>query len=204
LTMGNHTFDRKDIASIINDPRILRPENYPAIVPGHGHALFKTRTGTPLAVIQVMGRVNMQPIDSPFQAMDKVLAEISGKASTILVDMHAEITAEKGAMGWYLDGRVTAVLGTHTHVQTADDRLLPAGTAFITDAGACGPYNSIIGGEVKPAIERFLTGLHVPIGVATGDARICGCAIDIDEGTGKARSIERICERVELPESLQD
>jgi len=204
LTMGNHTFDRKDINTIINDPRILRPENYPAIVPGHGHHVFKTRAGIPVAVAQVMGRTNMRPIDCPFQAMDKIFPKLSTEAKIVFVDMHAEITAEKAAMGWYLDGRASVVVGSHTHVQTADERLLPAGTAFITDAGACGPLNGIIGGEVKPAIERFITGLHVPINVATGDAMICGCVIDIDETTGKARSIERIRELITLPATFPD
>lgn len=202
LTMGNHTFDRKDIAAIINDPRILRPANYPARVPGHGSGIFKTKSGIPVAVIQAMGRVHMQPIDNPFDVVERFVADVQGKASIIFVDMHAEITAEKAAMGWHFDGRVTAVAGTHTHVQTADERLLPGGTAFISDVGPCGPYNSIIGGEIKPAIERFLTGLHIPINVAEGDAQVCGCAIDINEATGKARSIQRIHELVPLPGSL--
>ena len=151
-----------------------------------------------------MGRINMAAIDSPFQAVDRIIPELQKQARIIFVDMHAEITAEKGAMGWYLDGRVSVMVGSHTHVQTADERILPGGTAFITDAGACGPLHSIIGGEVKPAIERFLTGLHVPIGVAVGDARICGCVIDIDQSTGKARSIERIKEIVPLPLNLTE
>src|SRR5207237_251538 len=124
------------------------------------------------------------------------------QAKVILVDAHAEITAEKAAIGWHLDGRVSVVVGTHTHVQTADERLLPQGTAFLTDAGACGPYNSIIGAEIQPAMDRFRLGLHGPLGVATGDALICGCVIDVNESTGKARSIHRIRELVELPAVL--
>jgi metallophosphoesterase (TIGR00282 family) len=198
LTMGNHTFDRKEIGEIIDDPRILRPANYPARVQGHGHAAFTTKSGERIAVVQVMGRTNMRAIDCPFQAMDRLLPELKKQAPVIVVDMHAEITAEKGAMGWYLDGQVSAVIGSHTHVATADERLLPKGTAYQTDAGPCGPYDSIIGGEVAPAIERFLTGLHVPINVATGDAQICGCAIVIDSTTGLSRSIERIQVRIPL------
>jgi metallophosphoesterase (TIGR00282 family) len=204
LTMGNHTFDRKDIGAIIDDPRILRPANYPDRVPGHGSCVVKSRDGIPVAVVQVMGRVHMQPIDSPFQVIDRILPELADRSKIIFVDMHAEITAEKGAMGWHLDGRVSAVIGTHTHVQTADERLLHKGTAFLSDAGPCGPINSIIGGDIKSSLERFLTGLHVPINVAEGDAQVCGCAVDIDETTGKARSITRIREMVPLPIDLKE
>lgn len=204
LTMGNHTFDRKEIGAIIDDPRLLRPANYPARVKGRGHGLFKTRSGKPVAVIQLMGRVHMQPIDSPFDVMDRLLPELRAATPVIFVDMHAEITAEKAAIAWHLDGRVSAVVGSHTHVQTADERVLPQGTAFITDAGPCGPWNSIIGGEIKPSLERFLTGVHSPLTMASGDAQVCGCAVDIDETSGRARSIERIRVHVPLPDHLTD
>ncbi len=204
LTMGNHTFDKKDILPLMDDPRMIRPANYPAAVPGHGYGIFQTASGASVAVLQLMGRIYMPLTDCPFQLADKVLPELRTKTKVILVDVHAEITAEKAAMAWHLDGRVSAVLGTHTHVQTADERVLPGGTAFLTDAGACGPLNGIIGADVKAATHRFLTGLHVPLSVAEGDAMICGCAIDIDENTGHARSIERIRELVSLPATLSE
>jgi 2',3'-cyclic-nucleotide 2'-phosphodiesterase len=199
LTMGNHTFDRKEITAIINDPRLLRPANYPPGTLGRGSGLYASRSGIPIAVIQVMGRVYMPLTDDPFRVADREIAAFAGKAKVIFVDHHAEITAEKAAMAWYLDGRVSGVVGTHTHVQTADERLLPGGTAFLTDAGACGPHDSIIGADVRPAMDRFLTGLHHKLTVASGDALVCGCVIDIDESTGKARSIERIRELAPLP-----
>ena len=202
ITLGNHSFDKKEILSVMDDPRMIRPANYPAGVPGHGYGVFQSASGIPVAVIQLMGRVYMPLTDCPFQLADKIIPELRQKAKVIIVDIHAEITAEKGSMGWHLDGRASAVLGTHTHVQTADERLLPGGTAFLTDAGACGPHDGIIGAEVKASLSRLLTALHTPLTVATGDAMICGCAIDIDETTGRARSIERIRELVPLPSTL--
>ena len=173
LTMGNHTFDRKEIGDIINDPRVLRPANYPSAVTGHGSGIYKSRSGIPIGVLQVMGRVYMPLTDCPFKTADKEIDQMREKAKVLFVDVHAEITSEKAGMAWYLDGRVSAVVGSHTHVQTADERLLPGGTAFLTDAGACGPHNSIIGMDVQPAIKRFLTGLHQHLTVATGDAMVC-------------------------------
>jgi metallophosphoesterase (TIGR00282 family) len=199
LTMGNHTFDRKEIMTIIDDARVIRPANYAPSVKGNGRGLFKSRSGIPVGVIQVMGRVYMPMTDCPFRAADREIAALASQTKIIFVDHHAEITAEKQALGWYLDGRVSGVVGTHTHIQTADERLLPNGTAYLTDAGACGPHDSVIGADIRPATERFLTGLHVPLTVAPGDAMVCGCVIDIDEATGKARSITRVRERVALP-----
>ena len=204
LTLGNHTFDRKEIAAILDDPRLLRPLNYTAGVPGHGSGVYKSRAGVPVAVVQVMGRVYMPLTENPFPAVDQAVAKLSTQAKIIFVDAHAEITAEKAAFGWHLDGRVSAVVGTHTHVQTADERLLPGGTAFLTDAGACGPYNSIIGAEIQPAKDRLITGRHGHLPVATGDAMVCGCIVDVDESTGKARSIQRLRELVELPSVLPE
>jgi metallophosphoesterase (TIGR00282 family) len=204
LTMGNHTFDRKEIAGIITDPRLLRPANYPAIVPGQGSGVFKSRSGIPVAVLQLMGRVYMPLTDCPFQTADREIARLKTQARIIFVDLHAEITSEKACLAWYMDGRITAAVGTHTHVQTADERVLPGGTAFLTDAGACGPQNSIIGMDVQQATKRFLTGLHSPMVVATGDATVCGCVIDVDEATGKARSITRLREHVLLPATLPE
>jgi len=204
LTMGNHTFDRKEIASIMSDSRLLRPANYPAAVPGRGAGVYKSRSGVPVAVIQLMGRVYMPLTDCPFQTADRELPILQNVAKVIVADLHAEITAEKAALAWHLDGRVTAAVGSHTHVQTADERLLPKGTAFLTDAGACGPVNSIIGMEVPVALSRFLTGLHSPMVVASGDALVCGCVIDVDPSTGRARSLTRVREEVRLPATLPE
>ena len=196
LTLGNHSFDRKEILPIINEPRLLRPANYPSKVPGQGVGLYKSRSGVLVGVLQLMGRVYMPLIDCPFQIADQEIEKLQSETSIIFVDIHAEITAEKAALAWYCDGRVSAAVGTHTHVQTADERLLPKGTAFITDVGACGPWNSIIGAEVQPALERFLTGLHSPLVVAEGETVICGCSVEIDESTGHSRSIKRIREHI--------
>ncbi|HRY30135.1 MAG TPA: TIGR00282 family metallophosphoesterase [Elusimicrobiota bacterium] len=189
ITMGNHTWDRPEIESILADDRVIRPANYPPILAGHGDAVFQVG-GKTLGIVQVMGRHTLAEIDCPFRTMDAVLGKM--KADVVLVDMHAEATSEKEAMGWYLDGRVAAVLGTHTHVQTADERILPGGTAYITDAGMTGPRDSVIGGKIEIALKRFLTGIPLRVDVADGDAQFNGCVLDLDEKTGKARSIERL------------
>jgi metallophosphoesterase (TIGR00282 family) len=204
LTMGNHTLDKKDIIPLLEDPRLLRPANYAATVPGHGSGLFTARNGQKVGVLQVMGRVYMPLTDCPFQAADRELKELRKETPIIFADLHAEITSEKAALGYYMDGRVSAAAGTHTHIQTADERILPGGTAFLTDAGACGPYNSIIGMDVKAALNRFLSGVYGPLIVAEGDAMVCGCVVDVDDTTGKARKIERIRELVVLPASLPE
>jgi 2',3'-cyclic-nucleotide 2'-phosphodiesterase len=203
LTMGNHTLDKKDVVSILDNPRLLRPANYADML-GKGAGVYTSRTGQKVGVLQVMGRVYMPLTNCPFRTADKELEALRKETPVIFVDVHAEITSEKAAMAWHLDGRVSAVAGTHTHVQTADERILPGGTAFLTDAGACGPLNSIIGMDVKAALKRFLTGTHTPMVVAEGDAVICGCLVDIQEATGKALSIERIRELVALPASLPE
>jgi len=205
LTMGNHTYDRKEIFSILDDSRLLRPLNYPAAAAGHGSGIYRSRSGVPIMVLQIMGRVNMPVLlDCPFQAADQTLRRLKDQAPVVIVDLHTEATSETAALGWHLDGRVSAAVGTHTHVQTADERLLPKGTAFLTDCGACGPINSIIGMDIAPAMNRFLSGIPSPMVVAGGDAQVCGCVIDIDEKTGKARSISRIREIVSLPPSLPE
>lgn len=204
LTMGNHTFDRKEIMSIIDDPRLLRPANYPQGVQGHGSGVYTARNGEKVGVLQIMGRVYMPLTENPFPILDREVSALRQQTKIILVDTHAEITSEKAAMAWHLDGKISAMVGSHTHVQTADERLLPGGTAFLTDAGACGPHNSIIGGEIKAALDRFLTGIHAQLPVATGDAMVCGCVIDIDSHTGRARSIERIRELVPLDAILPE
>jgi 2',3'-cyclic-nucleotide 2'-phosphodiesterase len=204
LTMGNHTFDKKDIMNIIDDPRLIRPANYAPSVKGHGSGIFKTRAGAKIGIVQVMGRVYMPLVECPFTHAQREIAKLAGETKVIFIDHHAEITAEKNALGWHLDGKASVVVGTHTHIQTADERILPGGTAYCTDVGACGPLNSVIGAEIKSSIDRFVTGLHAPLVVASGDALICGVAIDVDEATGHARSIERIRETVEMPAVLPE
>ncbi|OGR89073.1 MAG: metallophosphoesterase [Elusimicrobia bacterium RIFCSPLOWO2_01_FULL_59_12] len=204
LTMGNHTLDKKEILSILDNPRLLRPANYASGFAGRGSGVYPSRSGKKVGVLQVMGRVYMPLTDCPFRTADKELETLRKETPIILVDLHAEITSEKAALGWHLDGRASAAIGTHTHIQTADERLLPGGTAFLTDAGACGPVNSIIGMDIKAAMTRFLTGAFSPLVVAEGDALVCGCVIEVDEKTGKARSIQRIREHVPLPATLPE
>jgi len=193
MTSGNHIWDKPEIAPYLESHRrLLRPDNYPRGAPGTGVFTGQTAGGIPVAVINLMGRVFMPPCDDPFPAADRILADLAGKARVILVDMHAEASSEKQAMAAHLDGRVAAVVGTHTHVPTADERLLPGGTAFITDLGMTGPYDSVIGIEKDLALRRFLTGMPVRFSVAKRDARLCGALIDVDESKGTARSIQRI------------
>ena len=195
LTGGNHTFDRKDILPFFEQGaaggRLLRPANYPS-APGAGVYLGKTKSGTPYAVLNLQGRVFMGSIDCPFKKADELLAALPADIKVKIVDMHAETTSEKQAMGFRLDGRVSAVIGTHTHVPTADEKILPKGTAYITDVGMTGPYDSVIGNDLEGVLRRFLTGLPTRLEVGSGDARLCGVLLDIDAATGRARRIERI------------
>lgn len=197
LTTGNHVWDKKEIndylASARNGSsarRVLRPANYPPKAPGHGHYEGVTRSGVAYAVLNLQGRVFMIHNDCPFRTADRLLEQI--KAKVILVDFHAEATSEKVAMGWYLDGRVTAVLGTHTHVPTADTRVLTKGTAYQTDVGMTGPYDSVIGVEKEQVLARFLSSMPGRFDAARGDVRLCGVLINCDPQTGRANSIERI------------
>jgi metallophosphoesterase (TIGR00282 family) len=197
LTTGNHVWDKKELIDYLKCPekhplarRILRPANYVPGTPGFGWHEGTTKSGTPYAVIDLQGRVFMPDNDCPFRIADQILSEI--KAKVIVVDMHAEATSEKIALGWYLDGRVTAVLGTHTHVPTADTRVLPNGTAYQTDVGMTGPYDSVIGVEKELVLQRLLTSLPVKFEAAKGDPRLCGVVIDCDPATGKAKSIQRL------------
>jgi metallophosphoesterase (TIGR00282 family) len=201
LTSGNHTFAKREIASYLERPgsRQLRPANYPDGAPGRGHAVIETRSGTRLGVINLEGRVFMKPLECPFRTADRLIEQMRAQGvRCILVDMHCEATSEKNAMGHYLDGRVSAVLGSHTHIQTADDRVLSGGTAYITDVGMCGPWDSVIGLRKENAIERFLTQRHAPFDLGQGDVHLQGAIVGIDEETGQARSIVRVQER--LPE----
>ena len=200
LTSGNHIWDRKEIIPALDEERpILRPLNYPPNVPGRG---VLTRAG--VTVINLQGRTFMPAIDCPFQAADAALDELPENA-VVVVDMHCEATSEKQGMGWYLDGRVAAVVGTHTHVPTADAQLLPGGTAYVTDLGMVGPRDSIIGNEIEPAIQRFLTAMPVrfPVAERSPTVQFNSVVIDIDEATGRARSISRVDREYEHEEERE-
>jgi hypothetical protein len=193
ITSGNHIWDKKEALDYIGaEPRLLRPANYPSGVPGNGSYLARTRNGVSVGVINVMGRVFMLNIDDPFTVVLREIEALKPRARVIFVDFHAEATSEKIAMGWHLDGKVTAVVGTHTHVQTADERILPTGTAYITDVGMTGPHDSIIGVEIEPVIARFLNALPARFETATGNPRLNGVVIDVDEQSGRATDIERV------------
>jgi metallophosphoesterase (TIGR00282 family) len=193
MTSGNHIFDKREAVDYIQrQPRLLRPANYPPGTPGKGIWIGEARNGTPVAVANVMGRVFMPPVDDPFRVIDAVLAEIPAEVKVRLVDMHCEATSEKSAMGWHLDGRASAVVGTHTHVQTADERILPGGTAYITDLGMTGSYAGVIGMEKADVITRFMTMPAPRAGHSKGEVRICAVVIDVDDDSGRARSIERL------------
>jgi hypothetical protein len=195
LTSGNHIWDKKEIYPYFRDQingRLLRPANYPADAPGRGLFVGKTPAGISYAVINLQGRVFMPAIDCPFRKADEILRGIPEDVKIRIVDMHAEATSEKQAMGWYLVGRVTAVLGTHTHVPTADETVLPQGTAYITDVGMTGPYESIIGMERQAIILKFLDNLPTRFEVAKGDVRLSAALLEADPETGRALSIQRI------------
>jgi len=197
MTTGNHIWDKREIIDYFNSAdgphsparRLLRPANYAPELPGHG--VYEGRKNdVPYAVVNLQGRVFMASNDDPFRKMDELLKQI--KAKIVFVDMHAEATSEKIALGWYLDGRVTALVGTHTHVPTADERVLPGGTAYITDVGMTGPYDGVIGVNKEQIITRFLNNMPARFEAATGDPRLCGVVVDADDTTGKARSVKRI------------
>jgi metallophosphoesterase (TIGR00282 family) len=195
ITTGDHVWDQKELASFIDsEPRLLRPINYPDGVPGQGSIVLDTPKGK-VGVINVQGRTFMQPaLDNPFEALDRVVRRVREETAIIFVDAHAETTSEKIAIGRFLDGRVSAVVGTHTHTQTADERVFPGGTAFLCDAGMCGPTESILGREIDPIVHRFLSGMPVNFPVARGPVALCGALIEIDETTGRAASIQRVAE----------
>lgn len=192
ITMGNHTWSKKEILSFIDsDNKIARPCNYPSGLPGKGSVVISGQKEK-IGVVNVLGRVYMDGVDCPFRAVEKEIENLKKVVKVIVVDFHAEASSEKAALAWYLDGRVSCVLGTHTHVQTADEHILPFGTGFITDVGMTGPYEGIIGVEKEIAIEKFLTGMPVRFQVAKGRAQFNAVVLDIDEKTGKTKSIERI------------
>lgn len=192
LTGGNHSWDRREILEFIpTEPRLLRPANLPA-APGQGVYQGVTKSGIPYAVLNLQGRVFMANTDCPFRTADRILGELPAECRIRFVDIHAEATSEKVSMGWYLDGRVTAVLGTHTHIPTADERVLPKGTAYITDVGMSGPYDSVIGITKETILERFLTQMPARFEAAEKDARLCAVLIQADPETGRATHIERL------------
>ncbi|MEY2547408.1 MAG: 2,3-cyclic-nucleotide 2-phosphodiesterase [Verrucomicrobiota bacterium] len=195
VTTGDHVWDQKDVFPFLNlEPRLLRPINYPKGAPGSGSIVLETAKGK-VGVINVQCRTFMQPIlENPFRALDQVVKELREETPNIVVDVHGETTSEKIAVGRFLDGRVSAVIGTHTHVQTADEQIFPGGTAFLCDAGMCGPTESILGRAIEPIVNRFMSNLPAPFPVAGGEVRLRGALIDIDETSGRALRIVRVDE----------
>ena len=205
LTSGNHIWDKKEALDYIGtEPRLLRPANFPAGAPGNGSYLARSHDGRPVGIVNVMGRVFMTALDDPFVIVERQIAALRERTRVIFVDFHAEATSEKVAMGWHLDGKVTAVVGTHTHVQTADERILPKGTAYLTDAGMTGPHDSIIGVEVTPALARFTTAMPQKFETATANPRLNAVIVEADEQTGHATEIERLSYSLEELKDLSD
>jgi len=195
VTTGDHIWDQKDIMGFLDlEPRLLRPINYPPGAPGHGFIILETSKGK-VGVLNVQARTFMQPIlENPFRSVELAIAQMHAETRTIIVDVHGETTSEKIAIGRFLDGKVSAVIGTHTHVQTADEQIFPGGTAFLCDAGMCGPIHSILGRAIEPIVTRFMSNLPTMFPVASGEVRLRGALVDIDEKTGRAISIQRIDE----------
>jgi hypothetical protein len=193
ITSGDHIWRKKEIIPVIeSEQRLIRPANYPKSVPGRGYTVIKTENNIKVAVVNLIGRVFMQALESPFSTVDSLLDEIKKRTPLIIVDMHAEATSEKIAMGWFLDSRVTAVVGTHTHVQTADERILPAGTAYITDLGMTGPIDSVLGRNVDRVLEHFITGMPAHFDMAKENVQLQGVIIEIDDDSLQAKGIKRI------------
>ncbi len=196
ITLGDHTWDQKEVQAYLEqEPRLIRPANFPPGCPGRGHTLIDTPAG-PLLVMNLIGRVFMPAQDCPFRTADQLLKREAGRARMIFVDIHAEATSEKIILGRYLDGRVSAVAGTHTHVQTADEQILPKGTGYITDAGMTGPKDSVLGREIEPVTHRFLTGMPTKFDIATEDVRLEGVLFDVQPDSGRTKKIKRINERM--------
>ena len=203
ITSGDHLWDQKDVLSLLqNEPRFLRPLNYPDGVPGRGSSVFYTVNNVPFAVVNLQGRVFMPALENPFALAQAEVAKLRAQTNVILVDMHAEATSEKIGLARMLDGQVSAVIGTHTHVQTADEQIFPNGTAFLCDAGFTGPHESILGREIAPIVERFLRNTPQRFGVAKGRVVLQGALIELNEQSGKAVSIQRVSEL--LPGSQED
>jgi 2',3'-cyclic-nucleotide 2'-phosphodiesterase len=193
LTSGDHIWKKAEILEVIDkDPRILRPANFPSVAPGKGTGVYLSREGKKLGVVNVQGRVFMEALECPFKAALAAAEALKTQTRCIVVDMHAEATSEKVAMGWLLDGKVSAVLGSHTHIQTADEKILPLGTAYLSDAGMTGPYRSVIGREIEPVLSKFLSGVPKKFEVAREDVQLHGAVVEISPETGNAVSIVRI------------
>jgi metallophosphoesterase (TIGR00282 family) len=192
ITTGDHFYRNKEFVTVVDDARVLRPANFPAAAEGHGWGLYPLPTGHKIGVVNLMGRIFMDPQRCPFEVADEIIPRLREQTSLIVVDMHAEATSEKVALGWHLDGRVSVIFGTHTHIQTADERILPGGTAYITDVGMTGPYDSVIGREKAPVLRKLRTGMPARFDVAKNDVRACGVIVQLDTDTGKALSIERV------------
>lgn len=193
MTSGNHVWDKREVLTFIDEePRLLRPFNYPAGTPGSGSTIVTTPSGARVGILNLMGRVFMQAIDDPFTLGRAEAERLKQHAPVVFVDFHAEATSEKVAMGWHLDGLATAVVGTHTHVQTADSQVLPGGTAYCTDVGMTGPHDGVIGVERGPVLHRFLTGLPTKFDTASGMPRLHGLVVTADESSGRATGIERL------------
>lgn len=192
-TLGDHTYRKREILPLLeSSDRLIRPANFPPEAIGRGFTIIKTLGGIEIAVIQIMGRTHMSPqLDSPFHAIDRILAELPRDIKLRIVDFHAEVSSEKIAMGWHLDGRVSLNFGTHTHTPTADARILPGGTAYVSDLGMTGPYDSVLGRRKDVVLKHLITGMHAFFDVASGNPRMCGVIAELDEQTGKAISIER-------------
>ena len=197
MTSGNHVWDKKEtVQNIDHFKRMLRPANFSERAPGKGQLILSGKSG-PLAVWNLTGRIFMDPAEDPFALAEKMLKDLPSEVKALFIDFHGEATSEKNAFGWFMDGKVSAVIGTHTHIQTADEKILPQGTAFITDVGMCGPVNSVIGVDTSQALERFTTGVPHRFEVASGPAQASAVVLDIDENTGKAKSIERVQKIIE-------
>ncbi len=197
ITSGDHIFKKKEATELVEkNMRILRPLNYPAGTPGAGSVVVSAKNGVRVAVVNLLGRVFLRPVDCPFKTMEKELERLHRETPVVIVDMHAEATSEKVAMGWFLDGKVSAVVGTHTHVQTADETILPNGTAYLTELGMCGPYRSVIGRRIEQVLKQFLTQIPSRLEVADEDARLSGAIVEVNPSTGKALSIKRVHEKV--------
>jgi metallophosphoesterase (TIGR00282 family) len=192
MTSGNHIWDKKEVYDYLNtQPRLLRPGNYPPGTPGNYHFVGETSTGTQVAVVNLQGRVFMPIIDCPFQLAEREIPRLARQTSSIIIDFHAEATSEKVAFGWFMNGQVSAVIGTHTHIPTADARVLPEGTAYISDVGMTGSYESVIGMQIEGSLSRFRTGLRSYFEPATENPCLCSVILDVDESSGSARSIRR-------------
>lgn len=205
VTGGNHTFDKAEGIKVLEEePYALRPANFPSGTPGHGHVLYTNSKGQKIGILNIMGRTFMEAMDCPFRKADELLPALKEKTKVILVDFHAEATSEKAAMAWHLDGRVSFVVGTHTHVPTGDERILPGGTGFMTDAGMTGPYDSVIGVKKEIILQRFITKRGKKFEVASGDPWLCGVLFEVDQDTGQTLKVQKIRIEQTKPETFPE